>query len=194
MRKATRIMTFNVRTTLAKNLFGDGRTPPWAEPGPSRRMSSAEYAAYLRSPPWREKSKNVMYRCKYWCEWIGCNDRAVNVHHLTYANVPNEPLTDLIAVCRRHHVNAEYDRTRPLTHRNEGQLCLPSVHDDVCQVCWREWARHVLYNVSLCRDCHRDYLQEITRDELAAYAKLRLAVQPVPQSLLGYADEILANS
>jgi hypothetical protein len=101
------------RPMLAVNLFGENRTPPWAEPGQHRRMTGAEYAAYLLTPVWLEKRKAVMYRCKYWCEWIGCSDRAVNVHHLTYANVGHEPLTDLIAVCRRHHGNAHYDSTRP---------------------------------------------------------------------------------
>ena len=67
-------------------------------------VSSADtpYQRYIRSDEWRERRAAVMRRCGGLCE--GChNARAIQVHHLTYCNLFDEPLSDLKALCNRCH-------------------------------------------------------------------------------------------
>jgi hypothetical protein len=61
-----------------------------------------DYAAYLMSDAWKEKRTKVRRRARGWCERCKWRKR-VDVHHLTYERVPNEPLSDLIGVCRPCH-------------------------------------------------------------------------------------------
>jgi hypothetical protein len=60
------------------------------------------YKQYLRSPEWRRRRVAVIVRAKGRCErcrlWP-----IVNLHHLSYANLGNEPLTDLLGVCSKCH-------------------------------------------------------------------------------------------
>lgn len=66
-----------------------------------KRLWDEEYARYLKSPKWRAKWRAVMERDKYRCRF--CNQRATQVHHLTYARIFNEPLYDLAAICPQCH-------------------------------------------------------------------------------------------
>lgn len=65
----------------------------------------AEYAAYLESPEWFAKRDLVLKRDQNLCQAQcgGCTTRADHVHHLTYKHLFNEPLFDLVAVCRSCH-------------------------------------------------------------------------------------------
>ena len=70
-------------------------------------MASTKYIDYMRSPEWQEKRSQILRRSRY-CEV--CSTRisisrclAVEVHHLTYARLGHEELSDLLAVCRRCH-------------------------------------------------------------------------------------------
>jgi hypothetical protein len=60
------------------------------------------YEAHMNSPEWQELRRRVFLRCKNVCEGCGIN-RAVQVHHLTYARLGNEMLFDLVAVCLACH-------------------------------------------------------------------------------------------
>jgi len=42
-----------------------------------------------------------MARDNHMCQY--CGGEATEVHHLTYENIGNEPLEDLIAICRLCH-------------------------------------------------------------------------------------------
>jgi hypothetical protein len=72
------------------------------------------YAEYLDSPEWASKRAQVLRRDKYTCQIHknGCTRKAVQVHHLTYENVGNEPLEDLTSACVHCHdiVTAENRR------------------------------------------------------------------------------------
>ena len=60
------------------------------------------YAEYLESPEWRDKRRLVMFRAAGICE--GCRLKpATQVHHLTYQNIGEEFLWQLVAVCRDCH-------------------------------------------------------------------------------------------
>ena len=60
------------------------------------------HADYIQSPAWQEKRRQVLERDGYCCTRCGS---AVNldVHHLTYSHFGNEPLEDLVTLCRRCH-------------------------------------------------------------------------------------------
>jgi 5-methylcytosine-specific restriction endonuclease McrA len=61
-----------------------------------------EYNIYLSSSQWREKRQQVLKRDDYVCQ--GClKSRATEVHHLTYNNVYNELLFQLISLCGNCH-------------------------------------------------------------------------------------------
>lgn len=60
------------------------------------------YAAYLKTPAWRERRALVMKRAKNVCE--GCGQaKATEVHHLTYAHIGKEFLFELVALCGACH-------------------------------------------------------------------------------------------
>jgi len=61
-----------------------------------------EYYEYLKSDKWKLKRQKVMLRDKNICQ--ACLTRqATDVHHLTYKHIYNEPLFDLVAICRPCH-------------------------------------------------------------------------------------------
>lgn len=65
-----------------------------------------KYDEYLRSDRWRfEKREPVLVRDGYLCQarLSCCTNEATQVHHTTYEHVFDEPLFDLIAVCRECH-------------------------------------------------------------------------------------------
>lgn len=65
--------------------------------------NSVDYYKYIRSPAWRKKRAEVILRSKGRCERCG-KWPVVNVHHLSYANLGNEPLSDLLGVCVKCHM------------------------------------------------------------------------------------------
>lgn len=61
-----------------------------------------EYDLYLQTPAWSEKRKMALIRDNYLCQ--GCREsRATQVHHLTYQNLFDELLFQLISLCTRCH-------------------------------------------------------------------------------------------
>lgn len=60
------------------------------------------YSAYLASPEWAAKKAKVLRRSAGRCE--GCGEaQPTQAHHLTYANVFDEFLFDLVALCESCH-------------------------------------------------------------------------------------------
>ena len=59
------------------------------------------YQCYLLSEQWKTRRSAVMARDNHMCQY--CGGEATEVHHLTYENIGNEPLEDLIAICRLCH-------------------------------------------------------------------------------------------
>jgi len=61
-----------------------------------------DYNTYLNSDRWKIKRAAVLDRDKYICQ--GClQNKATQVHHLSYKRVFNEPLFDLVAICDDCH-------------------------------------------------------------------------------------------
>lgn len=72
-------------------------------------MTSADYRRYITSSPeWRKRRAAVILRAKGICE--RCRKwPIVNVHHLSYSNLGDEPLTDLLGVCSRCHRDLHHE-------------------------------------------------------------------------------------
>jgi hypothetical protein len=64
------------------------------------------YNDYLNSDKWRFKRKKVLERDNYLCQACLTNE-AQEVHHLSYNNIFDEPLYELISVCKRCHIKIE---------------------------------------------------------------------------------------
>lgn len=61
-----------------------------------------KHQEYLNTQEWKEKRQEVLKRDDYLCQ--AClKNRASEVHYLTYDHFGNEPLFDLISVCRECH-------------------------------------------------------------------------------------------
>ena len=66
-----------------------------------------KYNKYLESPEWRAKRLAVLMRDEWTCQ--GClKVKAAHVHHQTYANVGDELLFQLIALCHPCHSKAHH--------------------------------------------------------------------------------------
>jgi len=65
-----------------------------------------EYSVYLNSEKWRIKREAVLKRDNYKCKACEVNT-ATQVHHLTYQFIYDEPLFDLISVCKKCHDKIE---------------------------------------------------------------------------------------
>ncbi|MDQ5852285.1 MAG: hypothetical protein M3380_09490 [Chloroflexota bacterium] len=60
------------------------------------------YNAYLDSPAWQQKRQLVLKRDAYLCQACRMN-KATQVHHLTYNHLGDEPLFELVSICRPCH-------------------------------------------------------------------------------------------
>ncbi len=77
------------------------------------------YQKYIHSPEWGKKRWLVIARANQnggFCE--RCNQRPADgnfaVHHLSYENFMNEPLSDLLAICKPCHGPADDERRQEL--------------------------------------------------------------------------------
>jgi hypothetical protein len=66
------------------------------------KMPKVRYLRYLKTPHWQRRRREHLAFCDYWCEHCK-KDKAMQVHHWTYANLGYEPSQDLYAVCVTCH-------------------------------------------------------------------------------------------
>jgi 5-methylcytosine-specific restriction endonuclease McrA len=64
--------------------------------------TTAEYRQYLLSPEWDDRRRTALRRAGYRCEKCG-KAKPLQVHHLTYERIFNEPQADLQALCFSCH-------------------------------------------------------------------------------------------
>lgn len=65
-------------------------------------LGAMPYWEYLNTPEWQNRRKLKLKDAGYRCQL--CNsDGTLDVHHRTYENRGNEPLSDLIVLCRPCH-------------------------------------------------------------------------------------------
>lgn len=93
--------------------------PPFTDPGLQERYWRGiektkqqerdewwdQYNQYLESPEWHSKRELVLARDHNRCQarMDGCTRAAEHVHHLTYEHLFDEPLFELVSVCRSCH-------------------------------------------------------------------------------------------
>lgn len=69
---------------------------------PAPPSHNPEYAAYLRTETWERKRDAVFERDNGVCQ--GCLEESIeHVHHMTYANLYDELLFQLIGLCANCH-------------------------------------------------------------------------------------------
>lgn len=61
------------------------------------------YQQYLLSDTWKSKRKRALRRDDYRCQAC-CAAPAVEVHHKSYQNIGDEPLFELVSVCKECHL------------------------------------------------------------------------------------------
>lgn len=66
----------------------------------------ARYTAYLLTEEWKNRRMGCLVRSNYRCEACGSGTQ-LDTHHLTYARIYSEPLSDLISLCRNCHSEIE---------------------------------------------------------------------------------------
>lgn len=64
------------------------------------------YKAYLDSPAWKVKRGQRLEIARHTCSVCGQGGH-LHVHHLTYANIFNERMEELLPLCELHHKLAE---------------------------------------------------------------------------------------
>jgi 5-methylcytosine-specific restriction endonuclease McrA len=66
-------------------------------------MVNETYRAYINSPKW--KAKTALYVSRYGrkCQACGSLKKGLHIHHMSYDNFGNEPLSDLIGLCYPCH-------------------------------------------------------------------------------------------
>ena len=65
-------------------------------------MTKAEYQGYLHSDHWKSKRNEALTHFKHRC--VICHSKAkLQVHHLTYKNIGNESIRELIVACGDCH-------------------------------------------------------------------------------------------
>lgn len=68
-----------------------------------KKPPSKEYLEYMQSPEWDERRKARLYLDDYMCQDCGAIDKPLDVHHITYDHFTDEPMCDLVSVCRTCH-------------------------------------------------------------------------------------------
>jgi 5-methylcytosine-specific restriction endonuclease McrA len=83
-----------------------------------QKQARDQYDEYLKTPQWEILRQRVLQRCQNVCEGCGVAP-AREVHHLTYANIYNELLYQLVGLCSNCHRKAH---GHEITHANKLNL------------------------------------------------------------------------
>jgi 5-methylcytosine-specific restriction endonuclease McrA len=80
---------------------------------PAGPQHSVLYTLYMQSQAWQVKRQQVLRRANGRCERCGQFAKWLDVHHLSYRNLANEPLEELQGLCRPCHDIAEQAADHP---------------------------------------------------------------------------------
>ena len=93
----------NIRSEFSENKFLDWQSKKTIENNfISSVFFNISYNEYLYSDQWKNLRTDVFKRDNNICKVCNSN-KATEVHHLTYLNIFNEKLSDLISICRSCH-------------------------------------------------------------------------------------------
>ena len=82
------------------------------KPAEKKRDSNPEYTAYRQSDRWKKLSRAVSMRAKGKCEICRRRDGA-HCAHLVYDHMFNEPMSDLLWLCKSCHWKLDRPRGNP---------------------------------------------------------------------------------
>ena len=75
-----------------------------------------EYSTYLKSDKWKRKKEK--YFALYGKRCAICRSgMKVQIHHMSYQHMGNEPLSDLVALCAVHHKKLTIESRIPYNKR-----------------------------------------------------------------------------
>lgn len=76
------------------------------------KQMQAKYFAYIQSPEWKAKRRQVLKRDGWACRkcWTTLTYAKLEVHHLTYERLGNEDLRDLITLCEECHKETHVEK------------------------------------------------------------------------------------
>lgn len=103
-------VAYMYRHNLEEQRIRDGRWVSSFGIGPS---SHAYYDEYIDSDAWKEKRQLKLSQSGGTCELCGTED-SIQIHHKTYKHLGNEPLDDLMVLCRECHCLVH---SLPYSHR-----------------------------------------------------------------------------
>ena len=66
-----------------------------------------DHQEYINSPKWKAKRQMVLERDNFRCRKCGTG-KNLDVHHITYEHIGNEPIDDLVTLCRECHESVHY--------------------------------------------------------------------------------------
>lgn len=72
-------------------------------------FSKSDKKDYIQSAAWQLKRQQILKRDNHKCVVCFSKDR-LEIHHISYRHLGNEPLKDLVTVCRTCHQNT-HDRS-----------------------------------------------------------------------------------
>lgn len=81
----------------------DFETPLNRKKGATIKIPREIYLTYIKSDKWKRKKAKVLDRDNHKCRVCGKGNCLLHVHHMTYDNFENEPLTDLVTLCPECH-------------------------------------------------------------------------------------------
>lgn len=69
------------------------------------------YSEKLKDPRWQKKRLEIMQRDEFTCQWCGCTEKTLNVHHIRYKSEEpwDEESVNLITICEDCHTE-EHNR------------------------------------------------------------------------------------
>ena len=75
------------------------------------QITTVDYKEYIKSTAWYQKRLARLKKDKYTCQKCG-DTEFLEVHHLTYDNLGDEPMEDLVCLCRDCHqaIHDKYGR------------------------------------------------------------------------------------
>lgn len=110
-------------------------------PGLARWGMVMTYEEYINSTQWKHKRLVRLKIDKFQCRTCR-NDKDLEVHHVTYDNLFNEPMEDLITLCKQCHkaiTNVIRDRrykNRTINFENEERVRLNYVETTQSEIDW----------------------------------------------------------
>ncbi len=67
-------------------------------------MFDPYYSKYIKSARWESKRQQYFQTYGKYCRICGINYGPIQLHHMDYSRVGQEKLTDLVALCPKHHM------------------------------------------------------------------------------------------